>query len=141
MVSGVSIVTYLITEKNPNKKYYFIIEKNIFKKSKFLKKWRFWKNLDFSKFTFNVFNWFFKIIMFSYFFWNHFFENIFLYDEKLFFVRIFFCDQVCISSELSESSFHISAHLEESAKKNIFFVWRVSECSELSPVHPTILVR
>ena len=40
MVSGVSIDTYLITEKNPSKKYYFIMEKkyflqkNVFKKLK-----------------------------------------------------------------------------------------------------------
>ena len=27
-----------------------------------------------------------------------FLENIFLHDEIIFFVRIFFCDQVCISS-------------------------------------------
>ena len=33
MVSGVSTDTYLITEKNPNKKYYFIMEKKHFQKN------------------------------------------------------------------------------------------------------------
>ena len=37
MVSGVTRDTHLITEKNPNKKYYFIIEKIVFKKYNFQK--------------------------------------------------------------------------------------------------------
>ena len=32
------------------------------------------------------------------FFEIYFFETIFLHDEIIFFVRIFFCDQVCIST-------------------------------------------
>ena len=38
MVSGVSIDTYLITEKNPNKKQYFIMEKKYFLKNIFFEK-------------------------------------------------------------------------------------------------------
>ena len=38
MVSGVTRNTYLITEKNPNKKYYFIMEKNDFRKNENFKK-------------------------------------------------------------------------------------------------------
>ena len=38
MVSGVTRDTYLITEKNPNKKYYFIMEKKYFLKKYFFEK-------------------------------------------------------------------------------------------------------
>ena len=46
MVSEVTRDTYLITEKNPNKKYYFIMEKKYFqKKIKNSKNLKFWENL------------------------------------------------------------------------------------------------
>ena len=38
MVSGVTINTYLITEKKSEQKYYFIMEKNYFRKNKIFKK-------------------------------------------------------------------------------------------------------
>jgi hypothetical protein len=38
MVSGVTRDTYLITEKNLNKKYFFIMEKNDFRKNENFKK-------------------------------------------------------------------------------------------------------
>ena len=62
------------------------------------KKWKFWK---FPMWILKIWK-FPEILMFFENF--HVFENIifwktvFLHDERLFFVRIFFCDQVCISS-------------------------------------------
>ena len=38
MVSGVTRDTYLITEKNLNKKYFFIMEKNDFRKNEIFEK-------------------------------------------------------------------------------------------------------
>ena len=38
MVPGVTRDTYLISEKNPNQKYFFIMEKNDFRKNENFKK-------------------------------------------------------------------------------------------------------
>ena len=38
---------------------------------------------------------------------NDFFENIFLHDETIFFVRIFFCDQVRIYTNLRNHLEHL----------------------------------
>ena len=111
MVSGVSIDTYLITEKNPNKKYYFIMEKKYFLKKHFFEKSKILRkkseNIDFKwKLQVIFFTWSFHLKStfsdfsenFEFFKKLFFLENIFLHDEIIFFVRIFFCDQVCIST-------------------------------------------
>ena len=50
MVSGVTRYTYLITEKNLNAKYFFIMEKNIFKKINISKNITNFKNPKIQKF-------------------------------------------------------------------------------------------
>ena len=58
--------------------------------------WSFHLKSTFSDFIFRFLE---KLLKFLENFENFiFFENIFLHDEILFFVRIFFCDQVCIST-------------------------------------------
>ena len=63
------------------------------------------------------------------------FENIFLHDEKIFFVQIFFCDQVCTYSSLRNHPEHSQAHQGNSER-------RQPKSSRFSPLydilsHPT----
>ena len=53
------------------------------------------------------------------------FENIFRHDEKIFFARIFFCDQVCTSSKPQYHLEHARHDKGDSkrrqAKSSLFF--------------------
>ena len=92
MVSGVTRDTYLITEK--------IRTKNSL--SNFT--WSFHL-----KSTFSDFPHFFFIFQKTYFL-----ENIFLHDEIIFFVRIFFCDQVCICTNREKYLEHLPCPHDDS---------------------------
>ena len=69
----------------------------------------------------NIFRFFKKC---SFFEIGIFFENIFLHDEILFFVRIFFCDQVCISSNPRNHLEHLPFPHDDSGPPTRSNCWR-----------------
>ena len=79
-----SIVKFQIVKKNLDEKYFFIMKKNHFENFHFSKKIKKVEKSIFSKILiFQLFHFFWKMKIF---------KIIFLHDEKIFFIQIFFYD-------------------------------------------------
>ena len=82
----------------------------------------------------------FKINIFRFFrfFKKTFFQkNIFLHDEIIFFVRIFFCDQVCISSNPRNHLEHLACpHGDSEPPARTQFLTKISQIPPHNYMHP-----
>ena len=66
-----------------------------------------------------------------------FLENIFLHDEIIFFVRIFFCDQVCIYSNSRNHLEHLPCpHGDSESPTRTQCFTKISQIPQIQYVHP-----
>ena len=65
------------------------------------------------------------------------FENIFLHDEKLVLVRMFFCDQVCICSNPRNHLEHLACpHGDSEPPTRTLFLTKISQIPAHNYMHP-----
>ena len=68
---------------------------------------------------------------------TYFLENIFLHDEIIFFVRIFFCDQVCIYSNSRNHLEHLPCpHGDSESPTRTQCFTKISQIPQIQYVHP-----